>query len=90
MLVQVGVSVGRPTMFDPISPSLPILACGILVVGVFVALVLVALRSKENVQAGLRLTPWSITLSLKARSDSPEREKPEKPASENDAAASKP
>lgn len=47
--------------------SSPVLVAALLVVGALLSLVLLALRSKDNVQAGLQLRPWSITFSLDAR-----------------------
>jgi hypothetical protein len=74
-----------------ISLSLPILVCGVLSVGAFVALVLVALRTKENVQAGLRLRPWSITFFLDAQNEKCKMQKSEgEHASKDDEFASKP
>jgi len=57
--------------------SLPILVAAVLVVGALLTLVFMALRSKDNVQAGLQLRPWSITFSLDARNGA--REPPREP-----------
>lgn len=67
-----------------ISLSLPILVCGLLVFVAFVALVLVALRCKESVQAGLQLQPWSIKFSLNARNG---RQEPD--GAENESASNR-
>jgi hypothetical protein len=68
MVILEGATAMRLGVPYPISLNLPILAlCAVLAVVAFVALVFVALRSKDSVQAGLQLRPWSIAFSLEAR-----------------------
>ena len=87
MLILGGAPAIRSAMSCPISLSMPILVCGMLLAfGAFVGLVLVALRSRENVQAGLQIKPWSITISIRARNGGRKCE----PASKGDKSASKP
>jgi hypothetical protein len=66
MLTQAGLTAlaGIP---NSLPFSLPFLLAALLIVGLFVSLVFMALRRKDNVQAGLQLRPWSITFSLGAR-----------------------
>jgi hypothetical protein len=65
MLIQaVATEVGR-SYLAPF--SLPALVAAVLLVGALLSLVFIALRSKDDVRAGLQLKPWSITFSLDAR-----------------------
>jgi hypothetical protein len=62
--VSTATLVGVP-LLDP--GSLPLLVAAVLLIVAFLALILLALRKKDHVQAGRRVRPWSISFFLEAR-----------------------
>jgi hypothetical protein len=85
--VSTATLVGMPLL---VPGSLPLLVAAVLLIVAFLALILLALRKKDHVQAGLQVRPWSISFFLEARngrrelprdSENAHASKPDRPAS---------